>query len=99
MSNKRPPIDPYPLSPYVAWAGNRNREPILTVFKQIFPKTGDALELASGAGNHINFFAPHFPDIRFQPSDYDKEVFGTIKSKRTEGHNTNVADPLTIDLR
>ena len=23
----RPPIDPHPLSPYVAWAGNRNRDP------------------------------------------------------------------------
>jgi cyclopropane fatty-acyl-phospholipid synthase-like methyltransferase len=98
MSDERPPIDPYPLSPYVAWAGNRNRDPILNVFKQLFPKSGDVLELASGAGNHINYFAPHFPDIRFQPSDYDEKVFETIKVNRAEAGNRNVFDPLNIDL-
>ena len=98
MSEERPPIDPYPLSPYVAWAGNRNREPILQAFKTLFPKEGDVLELASGAGNHINYFAPHFPGLRFQPSDYDTKVFDTIRAKRAEAGNKNVADPLTIDL-
>jgi hypothetical protein len=75
----RPPIDPYPLSPYVAWAGN-------------------VLELASGAGNHINYFAPHFPNLRFQPSDYDADVFETIKTKRAEQNNANISDPVKIDL-
>jgi cyclopropane fatty-acyl-phospholipid synthase-like methyltransferase len=94
----RPPIDPYPLSPYVAWAGNRNRDPILSVFKEIFPERGNVLELASGAGNHINYFAPHFPALSFQPSDYDADVFATIEQKRAEAGNGNVADPVRIDL-
>jgi hypothetical protein len=94
----RPPIDPYPLSPYVAWAGNRNRDPILDVFKEIFPKSGNVLELASGAGNHINYFAPHFKELFLQPSDYDADVFETIKAKRAEAGAANVADPLKIDL-
>ena len=98
MSDERPQIDPYPLSAYVAWAGKRNREPILQAFKTFFPKEGEVLELASGAGAHINYFAPHFPGLRFQPSDYDTKVFDTIKAKRAEGDNKNVADPLTIDL-
>lgn len=75
----RPAIDPYPLSPYVAWAGNRNREPILKVFEDLFPSKGRVLELGSGAGNHINFFAPSFPHLEFHPSDYDVDVFETIK--------------------
>jgi hypothetical protein len=94
----RPPIDPYPLSPYVAWAGNRNRDPILSVFEDIFPKSGAVLELASGAGNHINYFAPHFPSLAFQPSDYNVEVFDSIKAKRAEAGNSNVFDPVRIDL-
>ncbi len=94
----RPPIDPYPLSPYVAWAGNRNRDPILSVFKEIFPKSGAVLELASGAGNHVNYFAPHFPGLTFQPSDYNLEVFDAIKEKRAEAGNTNVLDPIEINL-
>jgi len=97
-SPDRPPIDPYPLSPYVAWAGNRNRDPILEVFQQIFPKTGNVLELASGSGNHINYFAPYFPQLHFHPSDYNRDVFETIKQKRAERGNTNVADPVKIDL-
>ncbi|WP_026608304.1 DUF938 domain-containing protein [Methylocapsa acidiphila] len=94
----RPAIDPYPLSPYVAWAGNRNRNTILKAFQELFPKTGDALELASGSGMHINYFAPHFPQLRFQPSDYNSEVFDSIKAKRAEAGNANVADPIAIDL-
>ena len=98
IPDDRPPIDPYPLSPYVAWAGNRNRDPILSAFKEIFPKSGNVLELASGAGNHINYFAPHFPQLQFQPSDYDVDVFETIKQKRADQGNANVADPIKIDL-
>ena len=94
----RPPIDPYPLSPYVAWAGKRNRDPILDVFKTLFPPAGEVLELASGSGAHINYFAPHFKQHQFQPSDYDTDVFETIKNLRTEQGNANVADPIKIDL-
>jgi SAM-dependent methyltransferase len=94
----RPPIDPYPLSPYVAWAGKRNRDPILEVFKKLFPPSGDVLELASGSGAHINYFAPHFKDHGFQPSDYDTRVFDTIVKNRDAAGNRNVADPVKIDL-
>jgi len=51
MSEERPPIDPYPLSPYVAWAGNRNREPILQAFKTLFPKEGDVIRSPPGGTN------------------------------------------------
>jgi SAM-dependent methyltransferase len=94
----RPPIDPYPLSPYVAWAGRRNRDPILEQFRTLFPASGEVLELASGSGAHVNYFAPHFKEHRFQPSDYDVDVFETIKKTRSESANENVADPVKIDL-
>jgi SAM-dependent methyltransferase len=98
VEEPRPPIDPYPLSEYVAWAGHRNRNPILEVFKERFPATGNVLELASGAGLHINYFAPHFPGVTFQPSDVNADVFETIKAKRAQAGNKNVLDPLRIDL-
>ncbi|OAF19204.1 DUF938 domain-containing protein [Bradyrhizobium neotropicale] len=98
MSDDRPNIDPHPLSAYVAWAGNRNKEAILKAFEELFPTKGDALEVATGAGLHINYFAPYFPNVRFQPSDYDQGVFEAIKRKRVEGDNNNVADPVLIDL-
>ena len=99
MYDDRPALDPYPLSDYVAWAGRRNRDPILEIFKQSFP-TGAAnvLEYASGSGMHINYFAPHFPQTRFQPSDMNEDVFGTIKTLKAEQGNANVADPIRLDL-
>src|SRR6516164_9703228 len=89
IPSDRPQINPDPLCPYVAWAGNRNRDPILAVFKERFPASGRVLELASGAGNHINYFAPHFKNIRFQPSDYATNVFDSIKARRAEHGNAN----------
>jgi Protein of unknown function (DUF938) len=91
-------IDLYPISSYVTQAAKRNRDPILDVFKQHFPASGDALEFASGSGVHINYFAPHFPHIRFQPSDYDIGVFEVIRQMQAEYANANVWDPIHIDL-
>jgi hypothetical protein len=99
MAAQRPPLDPHPLSAYVAWAGGRNREPILSQLKELLPQApGEVLELASGSGMHINFFAPHFKHLRFQPSDRDESVFGNIQRLRDEAGNTNVAAPIMLDL-
>jgi hypothetical protein len=91
-------IDLYPLSAYAAWAGKRNRDPILDIFKQLFPRAGNVLELASGSGAHINYFAPYFPHIRFQPSDCDRGLFEAIRKAQTDNANANVWDPIQIDL-
>lgn len=99
MSDDKPTLDPHPLSEYVAWAGNRNREPLLGVLKEKLPKDpGRVLEMASGSGMHINFFAPHFEHLHFHPSDKDTEVFDNIKSLSSEHGNDNIADPVHLDL-
>jgi len=95
----RPPLDPHPLSDYVAWAGRRNRDPILEVLKTKLPQdAGEVLELASGSGMHINYFAPHFPHLTFQPSDRCGETFENIRRLRDEQGNVNVRDPIVLDL-
>ncbi|MBO3461265.1 class I SAM-dependent methyltransferase [Aetokthonos hydrillicola Thurmond2011] len=95
----RPPLDPYPLSPYVAWAGKRNRDPILEVFKERLPKeAGEVLELASGSGMHIHYFAPYFQHLNFQPSDKTEEVFDNIKRLTQETEAKNVYAPIKLDL-
>jgi len=99
MSTEKPPLDPHPLSEYVAWAGNRNREPILGVLKEKLPKdSGRVLEMASGSGMHINYFAPHFEHLHFHPSDRDIEVFDHIKDLSDAHGNDNIADPVHLDL-
>lgn len=91
-------IDLHPLSAYADWAGRRNRDPILDVFRQLFPPSGDILELGSGSGAHINYFAPHFPHIRFQPSDGDPGLFDAMRKAQADDANANVWDPIHIDL-
>lgn len=99
MNDNKPPLNPHPLSEYVAWAGSRNREPILGVLKEKLPEEpGQVLEMASGSGMHINFFAPHFKHLDFQPSDKDVEVFENIKNLTRDLTNENIADPIHLDL-
>lgn len=99
MNQQRPPLDPHPLSEYVAWAGGRNREPILGVLKEKLPKApGRVLEMASGSGMHINYFAPHFGHLHFHPSDRDQSVFDNIQQLSADHGNDNIADPIHLDL-
>jgi hypothetical protein len=94
-----PPLDPDPLSPYVAWAGGRNRDPILDVLRTELPQASShVLEIDSGSGMHINYFAPYFPATRFQPSDRIDRTFHRIRELREEGRCTNVDDPIVLDL-
>jgi cyclopropane fatty-acyl-phospholipid synthase-like methyltransferase len=96
---EKPPLDPHPLSSYVAWAGERNRDPILELFKERFPKSeGNVLEFASGSGMHIHYFAPHFQHLSFQPSDMNEEVFENIKQLTKNTQVKNVKPPIKLDL-
>jgi len=99
MNDNKPPLNPHPLSEYVAWAGNRNKEPLLGILKEKLPKNpARVLEFASGSGMHINFFAPHFGHLHFHPTDKDIEVFDNIKKLTLDHKNDNIADPAHLDL-
>jgi hypothetical protein len=49
-------------------AAERNKEPILSVLESVLPATGRALEIASGTGQHVCFFAAALPGVRWQPT-------------------------------
>jgi cyclopropane fatty-acyl-phospholipid synthase-like methyltransferase len=99
MSQDRPPLDPHPLSPYVAWAGHRNRDPILEMLKTLFPKEeAHVLEFASGSGMHLHYFAPHFDHLHFHPSDMNEEVFPNIEKLTAESGLGNIRKPRRLDL-
>lgn len=99
MNQERPPLDPHPLSPYVAWAGQRNRDPILETLKSLFPKEeAHVLEFASGSGMHMHYFAPHFDHLQFHPSDMNEEVLPEIEKLTQESGLGNVRQPRQLDL-
>jgi len=59
-------------------ATGRNREPILEVLKAELPSSGRVLEIASGSGQHLCFFAKALPHLVWQPSDIVAEHRASI---------------------
>ncbi len=79
-------------------ATERNREAILSVLKSILPTQGNVLEIASGTGEHITFWAPHFPDLTWQPSDPDPMHAASIASWMKQLPSANILSPLQLDV-
>ena len=51
-------------------AAERNRQPILEVLRRVLPLAGRALEIASGSGQHVSWFARHLPQWTWQPTEF-----------------------------
>jgi hypothetical protein len=77
-------------------ATQRNREPILAVLREVLPASGTVLEIASGSGQHVAYFAEALPHLRWQPTDIDASVFPSIAA--WTGHLDNVAPPALLDV-
>ncbi len=80
-------------------ATQRNREPILAVFRDILPADGTVLEIGSGTGEHVAFFAPLFPSLVWQPSDPDPGLRDSIAAWADASGAGNIRPPLEIDTR
>jgi hypothetical protein len=78
-------------------ATERNREPILAILRRILPARGTALEIASGSGEHAQFFAQSLPSIQWQPSDLDPAARASIVAWTAQSGLSNVAPPLALD--
>jgi hypothetical protein len=75
----------------------RNRVAITSVLAHILPKQGTVLEIASGTGEHIVHFAQRFPNLHWQPSDYDRAGLDSIAAWRAETGLPNLLPPVQID--
>ncbi|MFS2109672.1 DUF938 domain-containing protein [Sphingomonas sp. Sphisp140] len=76
-------------------ATERNRDPIAAVLAGELPATGKVLEIASGTGEHVAWFAARFPALSWQPSDPDADALASIAAW-SEGL-ANILPPLEID--
>jgi Protein of unknown function (DUF938) len=80
-------------------ATERNREPILAVLTEFLPTAGLVLEIASGTGEHISYFAPRLsPNLRWQPSDFEAYKLASITAWCRLLETTNVSSPIQIDV-
>ena len=59
-------------------AAERNRQPMLDVLRRVLPPAGRALEIASGSGQHVSWFARHLPHWTWQPTEYAAAAMPSI---------------------
>lgn len=86
-------------------ATDRNRDPILAVLERILESpdgaaglNGDVLEIASGTGQHVTYFAARLPGLHFQPSDPDPAHRGSIAEWAAQAGLGNVRAPIALDV-
>jgi SAM-dependent methyltransferase len=80
-------------------AAERNKEPILQVLAGLLPRAGSILEIGSGTGQHVAYFAAALPGLQWQPSDLDARLL-RVAAQRLEAQGLrNVATPLRLDTR
>jgi SAM-dependent methyltransferase len=75
----------------------RNKTPILEVLQQLLPASGKILEIGAGTGQHIVYFAPHFPLLQWQPTDRDEYLPGLTARVGQEG-GPNILPPIKLDV-
>ncbi len=78
-------------------AADRNKGPIADVLDSMLPARGVILEIASGSGQHITYFARRFPHLMWQPSDPDPECRISILAYLEHSGLSNVRAPLDLD--
>jgi len=79
-------------------AAERNKEPILTVLESVLPDAASVLEIASGTGQHVCFFASALPRIRWQPTEPEEASREAISTRIREAGLENVAQPIALDV-
>ena len=78
-------------------SAERNSKPIVNLTKQIAPKTGEALEIASGTGQHIVKLALSLPNLSWLPSEVEEERIKSISAWIKAENLSNIKPPLYLD--
>lgn len=89
-------------------AAERNKEPILQALKKFMSPYMEAtsnndcvyycLEISSGSGQHVAYFAPHFPSVVWQPSDVDASSLQSVNAYIQDAKVSNIKQPVFIDV-
>jgi hypothetical protein len=79
-------------------AAERNKEPLLRVLGSVLPATCRVLEIASGTGQHVCFFAAALPGIRWQPTEPEAASREAIAARIGDARLSNVESPVPLDV-
>ena len=78
-------------------SAERNTVPIVKTIQRIAPKSGQALEIASGTGQHIVKLASSLPNISWLPSEVDEKKLKSISLWISAENLPNIKPPLCLD--
>jgi hypothetical protein len=79
-------------------AAERNSAHIIDLVCNYAPVSGNALEIASGTGQHIVELAAAVPDLIWQPSDIDETRLNSITSRSLAKQLPNLLPPIRLDV-
>jgi SAM-dependent methyltransferase len=84
-------------------AAERNKQPILETLRGFLPAQGRALEIASGTGQHVAWFAQHLPRWTWLPTDQWDTHFADIEAhilaSVAEGLQGRMETPRLLDVQ
>jgi SAM-dependent methyltransferase len=79
-------------------AALNNREPILRVLRRLVEAGQSVLEIGSGTGVHVAYFAREYPEVHWRPSDPDGAMRASVSAWCSD-LGKNVDPPLDLDVR
>ncbi|PCH70631.1 MAG: methyltransferase [Rhodobacteraceae bacterium] len=75
----------------------RNLEVLSDLLGDVAPTTGDALELASGTGQHVVSYAARLPGLNWQPSELDPARRASIDAHVADAGLGNIAPAIALN--
>jgi len=84
------------IKPY-AQACDRNKDPILSVLKDLLKESGSVLEIGSGTAQHAVYFAEQLPHLEWKCSDLSENLPG-IQQWVQEAGLPNLTMPFELDV-
>ncbi len=76
----------------------RNRDPILAVLREVLPAQGRVIEVASGSGEHLTYFAAALPHLHWQPTDLDPAHLASADAWTAHLGLSNVSPAVRLDV-
>ena len=80
-------------------SAERNKQPILELLRAAVPAQGEALEIASGTGQHVAWFAKHMPLWNWQPTDLQQGALYSVEAYVDQEGLTNVYAPMVLNVQ
>lgn len=79
-------------------SAERNKHPILEALQSLLPERGRALEIASGTGQHVVWFAQHMPKWTWQPTEVHPGALYNIEARADAAGLANINTAQTLDV-